>query len=476
MLKNKTLKRDFYLLVIKIVFLTVISTIITYTLLIVFIFNSTETNMAKSSNHYIKYFNAIEKNIQLKSLSILKGSLIDLGDYSDKIRGEVLDVNGNHLFGETNILDKNINFSKSINHEIVKDNRVYRLIPIKSDNSIKGIYVLTAPFGFSINNINDSPHIVLIYFLLIASPLFFFFIYLIIFSSKLYKSVYKNINLLLLASDKISNQNFDFKLKGLKGKEFNRIQYSFNAMISALKDMINHLSSVDKERKSLISSIAHDIRTPLTIIRGQMELIEELRYNENFNLRPHIAIINNNCNQMSILTDNLSLIYKVESLNFLFRVQDVDLDYLLKNKEQEFITVCDKKNINIVFEVNLTKSIYSLDESMLIRVINNVFYNSLRFTSKGEIKFIIWDDYDKGIIHFKCIDTGTGFKEEDTSILFDPFYQSKSYKNHFGLGLYISKKIVNNYNGDIIAYNNDNKGATVEFYIEELNNIVDATE
>ena len=52
--------------------------------------------------------------------------------------------------------------------------------------------------------------------------------------------------------------------------------------------------------------------------------------------------------------------------------------------------------------------------------------------------------------------------------MFDAFYQSNSYKKHFGLGLYIAKKIVLNYNGEIKAYNNEYNGATVEFYIREL--------
>ena len=71
-------------------------------------------------------------------------------------------------------------------------------------------------------------------------------------------------------------------------------------------------------------------------------------------------------------------------------------------------------------------------------------------------------------IYFKCIDTGKGFKDSDINTLFDAFYQNKSDKNHFGLGLYISKKIVLNYSGEIKAYNNEFNGATVEFYIREL--------
>nr|WP_269430038.1 ATP-binding protein [Geobacillus kaustophilus] len=73
-------------------------------------------------------------------------------------------------------------------------------------------------------------------------------------------------------------------------------------------------------------------------------------------------------------------------------------------------------------------------------------------------------------MYFRCSDTGTEFKENDTSLLFQPFYQDKQYKNHVGLGLYITKRIVNHYEGEIWAYNNEKGGATVEFYIKELSN------
>lgn len=107
---------------------------------------------------------------------------------------------------------------------------------------------------------------------------------------------------------------------------------------------------------------------------------------------------------------------------------------------------------------------------MLMRVLDNILYNSLRFTKSGEIKLEVHDEKEGNEckIYFRCSDTGTGFKENDTSLLFQPFYQDKQYKNHVGLGLYIAKRIVNHHGGEIWAYNNEKGGATVEFYIKEL--------
>ncbi|MGG3852973.1 HAMP domain-containing sensor histidine kinase [Caldifermentibacillus hisashii] len=469
MKKDKTIKRDFYLLVVKVFLSTILSSAVTYLCLIYFIFMFTENNMIKPTDYFVKYLDVIEKKIEESAPDILNGELINLDQYSEKIEGEVLDINGNHLYGDQDVAGYKVKVGEVINREIVKGSYVYRFIPIKHDNAIQAVYVLKAPFGFIINN-QDRLGIVLIYVVLLISPLIFFVIYLIFYTSKLYKSLFNNIKVLLQAADKISNGDFDFKISGLKRKEFMRIQDSFNTMIDALKEMIESISKIDDERKIMVSSIAHDIRTPLTVIQGQMDLINDLKDIEKFDITPHLDIIRKNCSKMSMLTDNLSLLYKVENVDFLLNIKRVDLGKMLHEKKQEISTMAHyKKNVHIHFDVHLSKRYYFLDEAMLMRVLDNILYNSLRFTTSGEIKLEVHDESDghSSKIYFKCSDTGTGFKEKDTSQLFKAFYQDVQYKDHVGLGLYISKKIVNNFDGQIQAYNNENGGATVEFYIKE---------
>ena len=462
---NRTIKRDFYLLVIKIFSYTLISTIIAYMVLLMFILIL--TNFTKTTVYYSKYLDSIEQKIVINKDLILQGQLINLNSYAGKIQGEVVDLNGKHLFGDVNIINKNINVVKCIGTDTVKNNYIYRCIPLIQDNCIKYIYVIKAPFGYLINNINENPAAVVVYITLIGSPLVFFVIYLFLFTKKLYKSISKNIEILLDSATKISEGNFSFEIDGLKGKEFRTIQDSFNIMINTLKQTVEGLSKLENDRKMITSSIVHDIRTPITVIKGELELINELKGKKGFSINNYIEIINKNCNKMISLTENLSLVYKVENLNFLLRIQKVDLNNLLMEKKEEISPLASKKNLNVQFEVNLSKKYYLLDESMLNRVLDNILHNSLRFTDTGNIKLIVFDENNNKKIYFKCVDTGRGFKEKDTNKLFNAFYQNDSYKNHFGLGLYISKKIILNYQGEILAYNNEDNGATVEFFIIE---------
>ena len=461
---NRTIKSDFYLLVIKIFLYTFISTIIAYGFLLIFI--SYSSNYSKTTDYYEKYLNTIEDEIMNNTESILEGNLIHLSEYSNKIKGEVVDINGNHLFGDVGIIDSKVDILKYLKFNSVKDGYVYRGVPLIKDDSIQYIYVLKAPFGYAVNNIKDNPAAALGYCILLSSPIIFFIAYLFLYTSKLYKSIKKNISVFLEASNKISNGDFSFKIDGLKGKEFLTIQDSFNIMVCELKKNIEGLSRIENERQMMISSIAHDIRTPITVISGEIELVSELKDVEGFSISNSMMIIKKNCDKMINLTDNLSLIYKVENLNFLFRVQRVDLDKFLREKRIEVLI--NKKNLVIKFCVNLNKQYYILDESMLNRVVDNILLNSIRFTDSGSITLNVFEEEGSDKIYFKCIDTGRGFKDLNTNKMFDAFYQSNSYKKHFGLGLYIAKKIVLNYNGEIKAYNNEYNGATVEFYIREL--------
>lgn len=463
-MKNKTIKRDFYNLVLKIVIYTAISTLITGILaLIIMIYAN-----AKTTDYYVKYIDEIEKEVIEKEDSILNGNLIDIKKYSKDIQGEVIDLKGNHLYGERGIKNDNFNVLNSINQDKYSNSYIYRYIGIMKDNNIKAIYVIKAPFSFIINNLQSGKGTIIIYLIALFSPLIYFIIYLFLFTSKLYKSISKNIEILLNGSEKICNGDLNFYVDGVQGIEFNRIQKSFNTMVKVLRGNIEELSKLDEERKIMISSIAHDIRTPITVIKGQIEIIEDLKSISNYNIDDNMDIINKNCDKMVSLTSNLSLLYKVDGECFLLRNKEVDLKRFLKEKELELKNISREENIDIKFKINLSKQRYMLDSMMLTRILDNILFNSLRFTNKGSITLNVYDEPFTKKIKFKCSDTGTGFKEKNPSKLFNAFYQNENYKNHFGLGLYIAKKIVTNYGGQIKAYNNEFGGATIEFYIVEL--------
>ncbi|QAV33344.1 Signal transduction histidine kinase [Fervidobacterium changbaicum] len=462
-MKIKSLKHQFYLLVFKIMFFTFLSSFVVYLAFVLPLYRG----IVRPTDYYVRYLDEIEKEIKKKSEQIINGKLINLSLFEkeiEEIEGEVIDINGKHLYGDFNIASKGIDYWKTFNRDFVKNGYIYRYVPVVKENRVEAIYVLRAPFSFFLNNKAKNQIFAFLYFPAIVSPIIFFIIYLLIFTRSLYLDVSKNMHKLLEAAEKVSKKDFNFTLEGMSGTEFLKIQDAFNEMISTIHSAFRSLWDLDNERRKMLASIAHDIKTPVTVIQGQAEIIDTL--NPHPSVENSLKIIKNNCKRITNLANNISLLGKIEIPNPVVRKSRVNLKDILSEKEKEIKMMTLSKDVEVVFEINLSKDYYALDENLLLRLLDNILYNSLRFTQEGEIRLIV-DDKDDAI-HFLCLDTGVGFNEEDINNLFKAYYQGKDFKDHFGLGLYISKKIVDLFGGEIKAYNRVEGGAAVEFIIREM--------
>nr|WP_241737084.1 hypothetical protein [Anoxybacillus flavithermus] len=117
MKNDKTIKRDFYLLVVKVVLATVISSAVTYLCVIYLIMTLTTNDVVKPTNYFVKDLDLIEKKVKENEEAIFKGRLIPIHRYSEKIQGEVVDISGKHLYGDREIIDDQVDISQSINRE-----------------------------------------------------------------------------------------------------------------------------------------------------------------------------------------------------------------------------------------------------------------------------------------------------------------------------------------------------------------------
>src|SRR5690625_3472469 len=200
MKKTKTIKRDFYFLVIKIIFWTILSSTLAYICLFIFI-SVFSNNFVKPTDYYMNHLERIKEEIEDKGANILTGHLINISAIDEAIEGEVVDIRGSHLFGEENLVPQHIDVLQTINQEIVYQNDIYYFVPVQREGAIEGVYVLKAPFSFIKNN-SQNPIIIILYIGLLVSPILFFILYLIFFTRQLYTSLFYNLNKLLAASEK----------------------------------------------------------------------------------------------------------------------------------------------------------------------------------------------------------------------------------------------------------------------------------
>lgn len=161
--------------------------------------------------------------------------------------------------------------------------------------------------------------------------------------------------------------------------------------------------------------------------------------------------------------DDYLLSHKNRTYNF----KNVNIKDLLNNIKFEYFD--DLKDKNIKFDIiNKAKETnINIDVGKINRVFNNLIVNSIRHIkgNKGHISIECRDDKD--YFYFKCIDNGIGVNEENIKKIFNPLFTTDKSRKISGLGLSITKEIVEMHNGSIKAYNNKDKGLTIEFSISK---------
>jgi len=247
---------------------------------------------------------------------------------------------------------------------------------------------------------------------------------------------------------------------------------------------IKNLEENNQMQKDFINVAAHELRTPTQSIAGYCEMIELLPENLNKYLQP----IKRNTERLLILINNILNVTRIESKNFKVEKSHFVLNDCINSVKKEIelnITNTKDKKIKIIFNPKIKKSpVLFADKTKISQVISNLLINSTNFidtegeilitTEKQEVKES--GKKKKEYVLVKIKDNGTGIDKEIIDKLFEKFI-TKSEQGT-GLGLFISKKIIEMHGGTINGYNNpEEKGATFEFTIpfnhDDTNNDID---
>lgn len=470
-MKNKSFKRQFVVTFIKILVLSLIFSALSF-----FIWLKTFNHIYYPANYYENQVGDIVKKIYESHDNVLNKSfereMNEIIPYKG-MRYQVLDSDGNIIYGtldkkmieNRNDLVTNINSTKPLNGKYFA-----KIIPIlDKDSNVKGAVVL----NYSLVSTQKTDSTVL--FLLSKSMLFLPFIYIIVFTliyaKKLSKEINKPVNILLDASEKIKNQDLDFTIGYDENNEFTKLCNAFEDMRVNLKDSLIKQWDLEEKRRENVESIAHDLKTPLTIVSTYSEALIDGAVKEE-KIKDYIGIIKRNNERALILLDDMNKISNIENPNFILEPIEINIIEFLKLKEKDYKLLCDEKGIDFKIEIiDLREKnfIDKFDIKSLEQVLDNCISNSIRYTEKGEsIKLNVLCN-DEEII-FSIVDTGKGFSNEDLKNIFDKFYKgdkSRSFTTgHSGLGMYIAKIMIEKHGGNIEAENNNPKGAIIRFNIK----------
>ncbi|KNF09393.1 His kinase A [Gottschalkia purinilytica] len=473
MIKRLSFKKQFIWNFIFIIVCSLTLSILTYSLFFILI----DIGAILPSNYYEQKVPDIINYVEEKSELLLNKT--EKKNLENKIPLEgieyaVLDDSLSYIYGtfkNVNIENKDIIYDN--NEKVFYGQNVIRYIPIKKESSIKGVVILSYKLTPTARNPKYN-FLISNEFLLILSPFIYIIFFTWLFSRQFSKNINKPINNLITASEKIREQNLNFTIDYDEPNELGELCQSFENMKNELSISLNRQWNIEQERKDMISAIAHDLRTPLTIIKGHIEVLQESNLNNKERLKQYLNTIEENTLRAINLIKDMNSVSEVDNIDFELSPSLTNVIEFIDKKIIDYKSLLNKKHIDFnvsVEDMRKNNDFMNIDSYRISQILDNIIFNSFRFTPEyGTISLRIYIQNKKITFHIK--DNGFGFSSADLKNVFKKFYCGDSTrskeKGHSGLGLYISKCLIEKHKGHISVQNNEEDGAYVKFYINEL--------
>ncbi|MEH2958451.1 HAMP domain-containing sensor histidine kinase [Candidatus Merdisoma sp. JLR.KK006] len=267
----------------------------------------------------------------------------------------------------------------------------------------------------------------------------------------------RKIEKLLIVTQEIEKQDLDFKIESSGIFEVDRALSALEHLKQALKNSLAEQWQADKLRQEQISALAHDLKTPLTIIRGNTELLYDTILADN--QKECADYIEGSVVQMQDYVETLIDMTKAKE-NFSFRRENVKLSFLLQEIHTQAKGLCAVKNIHLEWRENVDREYIFADSEQLIRGFANVLSNAIEYTPAGKTVFFEVHEKDNSIL-CSITDMGSGFSPEALKHATEQFYmgeQSRHSKSHYGIGLYVADSIIAQHGGQLILSNSEKTG------------------
>lgn len=288
----------------------------------------------------------------------------------------------------------------------------------------------------------------------------------------LYKSIIKPVDKLKLAAENIKEGNLSFSIDAQADDEIGELCVAFEEMRGKLKEQIDISMQYEKDNKELISNISHDLKTPITAIKGYVEGIMDGVADTPEKQERYFKTIYTKANDMQKMIEELFLYSKMDSNSMVYSFQKVNLNDFFEDCIEEISVDLESKHIGLGFFNYVDKQcIIIADPEQLKRVIVNVVSNSAKYMDnpRGLVNIRLHDEPE--YIQVEIEDNGKGIAAAELAHIFERCYRAdasrNSTKSGSGLGLSIAKKIIEAHGGRIWATSKVGIGTSICFVIRK---------
>lgn len=292
----------------------------------------------------------------------------------------------------------------------------------------------------------------------------------------IYTSMINPIKRLQLAAQNIKDGNLDFTVDAENDDEIGELCKNFEEMRQRLKDNAEEKISSEGENKALISNIAHDLKTPITTVKGYAEGLIDGVADTPEKRDKYIRTIYNKAIEMDTLINELTLYAKIDTNRIPYNFAKLNVSEYFNDCIEEIGLDLEARNIGLAYFNYADEDIQIIaDPEQLKRVINNIVGNSVKYMGRrqGVINIRIKDVGD--FIQVEIEDNGSGIAARDLPYIFDRFYRADASRNSAtggsGIGLSIVRKIVEDHGGKIWATSKESIGTVMYFVIRKYQEV-----
>ncbi len=292
----------------------------------------------------------------------------------------------------------------------------------------------------------------------------------------IYRGVAIPLGRMKLATQNIKDGNLDFELEVETDDEIGQLCQDFEEMRKRLKATSSEKVEYDKRSKELISNISHDLKTPITAIKGYVEGIMDGVADTPEKMDRYIRTIYTKANEMDLLINELTLYSKIDSNRIPYNFNTIGVSAYFDDCAEELEIELESRGIEFSY-INYVEGNVKIiaDAEQLKRVVNNIISNSAKYMDKqkGRVNLRVKDVGD--FIQVEIEDNGKGIGAKELPYIFERFYRTDASRNSStggsGIGLSIVKRIIEEHGGKIWATSKEGTGTIMYFVIRKYQEV-----
>ena len=292
----------------------------------------------------------------------------------------------------------------------------------------------------------------------------------------IYRSILTPIETLKKATRNIRDGNLDFEVEIGDDDEIGELCADFEEMRIRLKESTEEKVVFDSQNKELISNISHDLKTPITAVKGYVEGLLDGVADTPEKQKKYLRTIYNKANDMDRLINELTFYSKIDTNRIPYTFNKINVKEYFDDCFEDIGMEMSQQQVSLSYDNKVAPDVMVIaDAEQIKRVINNIVGNSVKYMDKPD-KSIAIRVMDVGdFVQVEIEDNGRGIAAKDLPYIFDRFYRTDTSRNSSkggsGIGLSIVHKVMEDHGGKVWATSREGEGTTMYFVLRKYQEV-----